>query len=131
MANSRFRRNTTAGARFRRKRSEPAISRKGSELVFQEILYQDDIWQVDLGDKITAKGTPELLIAAKGSNNRPQYSPDGTKIALESSRSGYWEIWVCERDGTNCNSVTHLKGVADAPRWSPDGKSLAFEFHPQ
>ena len=109
----------------------PAISRKGSELVFQEILYQDDIWQVDLGDKITAKGTPELLIAAKGSNNRPQYSPDGTKIALESSRSGYWEIWVCERDGTNCNSVTHLKGVADAPRWSPDGKSLAFEFHPQ
>jgi len=108
----------------------PAISRKGNKLVFQEILYQDDIWQFDLGDK-TEKGIPEMLIAAKGLNIRPQYSPDGGKIALQSSRSGYHEIWVCDKDGTNCDSVTHFKGVAGAPRWSPDSKSLAFEFHPK
>jgi Tol biopolymer transport system component/DNA-binding winged helix-turn-helix (wHTH) protein len=108
----------------------PTLSRR-SELVFQEILYQDDVWQVDLRDKETPRGIPKLLISAKGFNIRPQYSPDGKKIALESSRSGYNEIWVCDRDGTNCNSVTHFKGVSGAPRWSPDGKSLAFEFHPQ
>jgi len=108
----------------------PTISRR-SELAFQEILYQDDVWQVDLKDKETPTGMPKRLIPAKGFNIRPQYSPDGKKIALQSSRSGYNEIWVCDRDGTNCNSVTHLKGVAGAPRWSPDGKSLAFEFRPQ
>ena len=106
------------------------ISRR-NELAFQEILYQDDVWQADLQDKGTPRGIPKLLIPAKGLNIRPQYSPDGKKIVLQSSRSGYSEIWVCDRDGANCNSVTHLKGVAGAPRWSPDGKNLAFEFHPQ
>src|SRR5262249_43659890 len=109
----------------------PAISRKGSDLAFQQSLYRDDIWQVHLRDNVTPRGVPELLIPAMGYNIRPQYSPDGKKIVLESSRSGYNEIWICDRDGSSCNAVTHFKGLAGAPQWSPDGKTIAFEFHPK
>ena len=109
----------------------PAASRKGNQLAFQQLAYQNDIWRVDLAGKTLRQGAPRMIISAKGSNFRPQYSPDGKKIAFESSRSGYSEIWVCNSDASDCNAVTNLKGVAGAPRWSPDGKTLAFEYRPQ
>jgi Tol biopolymer transport system component len=62
---------------------------------------------------------------------RPELSPDGKKIVFESDRLGFWDIWICDADGTNCGQVTSLHGTAGRPRWSPDGRSLAFEFHPK
>jgi Tol biopolymer transport system component len=59
-----------------------------------------------------------------------QFSPDGTKIAFESDRSGYQEIWVCNRDGANPAQITSMACYAGTPRWSPDSR-LAFDFRPK
>jgi Tol biopolymer transport system component len=62
---------------------------------------------------------------------RPEFSPDGKKVAFESNRLGFWDIWTCDVDGKNCDQVTSLHGTAGRARWSPSGRSIAFEFHPK
>jgi Tol biopolymer transport system component/DNA-binding winged helix-turn-helix (wHTH) protein len=57
----------------------------------------------------------------------PTYSPDNSKIAFESERSGSREIWVSSADGAQLRQVTRFGGPpAQSPRWSPDGTRLLF-----
>jgi Tol biopolymer transport system component/DNA-binding winged helix-turn-helix (wHTH) protein len=108
----------------------PTLSLKGNQLAYQQMVHQTDIWRFTPTDMKVQQSKPALVIGAKGWNVRPQYSPDGKKIAFQSSQSGYHEIWICDSDGSNCGSLTSLKGIAGAPRWSPDGRYIAFEYHP-
>jgi Tol biopolymer transport system component len=55
----------------------------------------------------------------------PDWSPDGSKIAFESDRSGTFEIYVMNADGSNQTRVTTI-GNCYFPRWSPDGTRIAF-----
>jgi len=64
----------------------------------------------------------------------PAWSPDGRRLAFVSTRSGNWDIWVMNRDGSEQQSVTVFKGLDAAPAWNPDGKMIAFAsrmFNPQ
>jgi Tol biopolymer transport system component/serine/threonine protein kinase len=108
----------------------PSVSRKGHQLVYENRLRDDNIWRVKLRDETHIRGSPSVLISSNvGINWRPDFSPDGKRIAFESSRSGYAEVWACDTDGTNCSSLTSLHGIAGTPRWSPDGRHISFEFH--
>lgn len=106
----------------------PSISSKGNQLVYQHFLLSDAIWQINLKDEMHRLSQPAQLISEKGRKRRPQFSPDGKRIAFESDRLGYQEIWTCDSDGSNCEQLTSLRGVAGAVTWSPDGRSIAFEF---
>ena len=44
-----------------------------------------------------------------------------------SDRSGAWEIWASDRDGTSAFQLTSLGTVAGAPSWSPDGQRIVFQ----
>jgi Tol biopolymer transport system component len=57
----------------------------------------------------------------------PQFSPDGSKIAFESTRSGAYEVWICRSDGSGLVQLTHFNSVTGTPRWSPDGQQIAFD----
>ena len=54
------------------------------------------------------------------------WSPDGKKIAFESTRAGNWEIWVMNSDGTAATRLTNNSANDLQPAWSPDGKKIAF-----
>jgi Tol biopolymer transport system component len=55
-------------------------------------------------------------------------SPDGRKITFRSSRTGSYEIWICDSDGSNPIQLTSLRAsTTGAPRWSPDGQQIAFD----
>jgi Tol biopolymer transport system component/DNA-binding winged helix-turn-helix (wHTH) protein len=110
--------------------TNPAVSRKGNQLAYQQGFFQSEIWRLDLMGRKPRQNSPVLVVGAKGRNFRAQFSPDGKKIAFESSQSGYHEIWVCGSDGSNCGSLTSLRGIAGAPQWSPDARYIAFEYHP-
>lgn len=107
--------------------SAPSISSKG-DLAYVHQVSNDNIWRISLNNQVSQQGSPMPIISAKWGNFRPHFSPDGKRIAFESDRSGYWEIWTCDSDGSNCGQVTSLHGVARAARWSPDGRYIAFEF---
>jgi Tol biopolymer transport system component len=101
----------------------PAISTQGDRLVYSQSVIDSNIWRVNLSDP---HELPRQLIASTRIDSNPQYSPDGKKIAFESSRSGNQEVWVCDADGSNVVQLVAM-GRSGSPRWSPDGRQIAFD----
>jgi Tol biopolymer transport system component/DNA-binding winged helix-turn-helix (wHTH) protein len=109
----------------------PSIPPKGNALVYEQSVSKFNIWRLDLKDPKHHERSPSVMISEKGDKMRPDLSPDGKKIAFESNRLGFWDIWTCASDGSSCEQVTSLHGTAGRARWSPNGRYLAFEFHPK
>lgn len=71
----------------------------------------------------------------KFSNSMPAISPDGTKVAFVSDRSGSYRIWVSNLDGTDAKLISPVNAAVDptlqlpieqkVPCWSPNGKEIA------
>ncbi len=90
----------------------------------------DTIWRLGLKDQVHISGPAERLLSGRGSALNPDFSPDGKKIAFESSRMGsrdIRDIWICDSDGSNCIQLTDMHGYAGNPRWSPDGHYIVFQ----
>ena len=66
------------------------------------------------------------IISGDGGNAAPQFSPDGQRIAFMSNRSGPWQIWMSNADGSDPVQVSFTES-AGTPRWSPDGKTFVFD----
>lgn len=76
---------------------------------------------------INEDGTGLLNLSnTPGGNGSPTISPDGTKIAFESTRHGTGDIFVMDADGKNVTRVTSDPANERNPVWSPDGEYIAF-----
>ena len=106
----------------------PALSRVGRRLAYTQWEINHNVWRYEVPRTAGPSAPPVKLIASTGGNTAPQFSPDGERVAFESTRSGSREIWVCESDGSNPHRLTFFDGPeARRPRWSPDGREIAFE----
>jgi Tol biopolymer transport system component len=77
---------------------------------------------------IASDGSGQTSITASAdANDGPDWSPDGTKLAISSQRDGNWEIYVMGSDGDGATRLTTNRSADDArPAWSPDGLKIAF-----
>jgi len=81
-----------------------------------------DIWTIGLdGTGLTQLTTSPAM------DQFPVYSPDGTKIAFRSNRTGTFQVWVMNADGSDQHALTTDANPKDqVPEWSPDGSRIAY-----
>jgi len=108
---------------------DPAIAPQGDRLVFGRQLFDGNIWRQELvpgtGETV---GSPVKWISSSRLDWLPSYSWDGKKIVFSSTRSGDYEIWVCESDGSSPLQLTDFGGpITGAPFFSPDDTRIVFD----
>ncbi len=102
-----------------------AVSREGHHLVYSHYYRDSNIWRMAINGRDV--GQTASLIASTRIDSEPKYSPDGSRIAFESDRTGSEEIWVSKADGSEPVQLTSLGAWTGSPRWSPDGEKIAFD----
>lgn len=84
------------------------------------------------GDIFTApieKGPTRNLTHSSGAHDKwPAWSPDGSRIAYISDRTGEEELYIVQQDGLKPAEEITSGGSAMRyqPEWAPDGKRIAF-----
>lgn len=66
------------------------------------------------------------LTQHEGSDNWPEWSPDGRQIAFQSNRNGNLDIFVMNANGTDLRQLTDDPAHDYLPAWSPDGRQISF-----
>jgi Tol biopolymer transport system component len=71
---------------------------------------------------------PILQVTADGTSSvRPAWSPDGTRIAFQSSQDNAYKVYTVAVDGSDRRPVTQGPSDDRHPAWSPDGNVLAVD----
>jgi TolB protein len=71
-------------------------------------------------------GTEVVDLTPDSDGEDGRWSPDGTRIAFTSYRSGNADIYLMRPDGTGVVQLTHDAADDTEPAWSPDGRRIAF-----
>lgn len=69
-------------------------------------------------------GDARPLTEGRSWNMLPRYSPDGTRIAFTSDRSGSRDLWVLERATGELTNVSDRPENVYRPSWGQDGRYL-------
>jgi dipeptidyl aminopeptidase/acylaminoacyl peptidase len=106
---------------------------KNSSYKFNDTGWFDDrrthFWVVD----VKSGSARQITEGNDWNDSDPQWSPDGTRIAFVSNRTGkeYEEnrntdVWVISAEGGPLTKISDHDEADNSPRWSPDGKTIAF-----
>jgi Tol biopolymer transport system component len=98
--------------------AEPGISPDGREIAF---VSGGDIWTVAAGG-----GEARLLISHPATESRPLFSPDGSRIAFTSTRTGNGDVYVLALGTGQVTRLTFDDANELVNGWSPDGRWILF-----
>ena len=98
--------------------TEPSVAPNRAEIAF---VSGGDIWTAPL-----AGGEAHLLVSHPANETRPMYSPDGTRLAFVSTRTGNGDIYVLWLATGALKRITFDDGPEVLDGWSRDGKWLYF-----
>lgn len=59
-------------------------------------------------------------------DQRPTWSPDGTKVAISSGETGDYDIYVQNANGSERNRITDSLANETHPVWAPNGDRIAY-----
>src|SRR5262249_46903384 len=97
-----------------------ALSTRTNRLLVSQNTSDVDIHRVDLSTDGTQAQWIGPMIVSSGYDAYRVYSPNGERIAFGSTRSGEWQVWAADKDGTNSIQLTSLEGAEAHPTaWKP------------
>ena len=97
---------------------EPALSPDAREIVFSS---GGDLWTVSANG-----GDARLLVSHPATESRPLWSPDGTRLAFISTRTGNGDIYVLTLASGTVQRITFDDAPDQLNAWSRDGQYLWF-----
>ena len=105
----------------------PNYSIESGKLSYMKITDDINLWHQDLNSD-SAQAKEWLKTAAI--EKHPSISPDGQNVVFVSNRTGEFDLWRAEIDGSNLLKLTESgsKFVGN-PNWSPDGSRIVFELY--
>jgi Tol biopolymer transport system component len=95
-------------------------------MLFRTAAMQEDVYVM----RVDGSGLRRLT-DDEAKDRNPVWSPDGQQAAFYSNRSGFYEIWTVNRDGSGLRQRTvtssdkTARGTVLFPIWSPDGHAIA------
>jgi Tol biopolymer transport system component len=103
-----------------------SVSRR-NQIVYSVSRAEAEMYRTE----VTVEGTPQRtseFVHSSFLDHLPEYSPNGSRVAFVSTRSGAQELWIAKADGSDSYPLTNFRGNPDItwPRWSPDGQRLVF-----
>ena len=108
--------------------NDARISPDGSHIVYVEtVLDKDkDDYKSSLYMVSTRGGSSRRFTASEAKDTAPRWSPDGSRIAFLSNRSGSNQIWTIALAGGESARLTDLPEPVTSFAWSADGSMIAF-----
>jgi dipeptidyl aminopeptidase/acylaminoacyl peptidase len=107
--------------------SDPQLSPDGKTVAFSvqsvELAENKRVTQIYT---VPLDGGYPRMLTTEGSNDRPRWSPDSSKIAFVSTRSGSSQLWLMNADGSSPSQLTRLATEASGVTFFPDGQRLLF-----
>ncbi len=102
---------------------DPDIDRSGNMLAFASTMHRrtSDIYLKSVNGKTLTQITSD-----PADDVMPAFSPDGTRLAFASNRSGNWDVYIAGIDGGPPTQITNEPDQELHPTWSPDGRFLAY-----
>ncbi|HLF95359.1 MAG TPA: M28 family peptidase [Planctomycetota bacterium] len=97
----------------------PALSPDGKRIAFD--------WHGDLWVCRVEGGPAERLTDDPADEQKPAWSPDGTRLAYSSDAAGNRDLLVLDLATRKTHPLTVHSADDDSPAWSPDGRWVAFQ----
>jgi Tol biopolymer transport system component len=95
--------------------SRPRVSPDGTKIAYEKRVGTN----TDIYVQALWNGTPKRLTTHSGVDAAPTWSPDGSKLAFASTRSGKYQIWTMNAaTGGSLTRITHTTVNETDPAWS-------------
>ena len=111
--------------------ADPQISPDGTRVVWQATTVIPEangsstaLWMAPADG--SAAPRPLTVVEGTAKDSRPRWSPDGSKILFQSTRTGTSQLWVVPAAGGAPTRLTDIATGAEDAAWSPDGARIVF-----
>jgi Tol biopolymer transport system component len=100
----------------------PNVSPDGEWLAYMSVGAQEDVFIMRTDGTSRRQLTDDIY-----KDRNPRWSPDGKKLGFMSNRSGTYQIWIINTDGSGLQQFSQApdRDIA-GPIWSPDGSRIGY-----